>query len=247
MNKIFICCLIAICYFISSCRTLKKTDFIAHEPMTTLLPPLQGEVNLYNLRDNISFGYVKLSGHYNGILKITEYFDSLRIIIEDKNFKKKAARMYPELYYTNIQYSPDERVNDMIKMFSNEINGNIQQTAIHNNGTIQLQLLSFKERKNPLLTFFSIWTLCVPTLIGVPLNSINTTLEIQVTISNLRNETLATYKASGYGSAFIAMYWGYGSDAQRKSALAAFANAMTSIKEQIRNNKNELTMGLMKK
>ncbi|OFY71449.1 MAG: hypothetical protein A3G23_11555 [Bacteroidetes bacterium RIFCSPLOWO2_12_FULL_37_12] len=215
--------------------------------MTTLLPSLQGEIDLNNLKENISFGFVKLSGHYNGVLKITEYFDSLRIIIEDPNFKEKEAKMYPELYYTNVQYSPDERVNDMIKMFSNEINENISQTATENNGTIQLKLLSFKERNNPLLIFFSIWTLCVPTLIGIPLNNINTTLEIQVTISNLRNETLGTYKANGYGNTFIAMYWGYGSDAHRKSALAAFADAMTTIKEQIRNNKTELKPGLTRK
>lgn len=247
MNRFLNYCLVFSCLLVCSCRTLKERDFTVNESLPTIIPPLEGRVDLYNLKQNISFGTVKLSGYYNGIMKVPQESDSVIIIIEDPNFNKRDQRMNPDIYYTKAEYKPDARINDIIRLFAKEVNGSSSQQDTLKRGTIQLEILSYKEKKNVLLTIFSIWTLCVPTLIGVPLNSINSSVDIQVTIFNQQKQSIGKFKASGNGTAYIAMYWGYGSDAHRKSAMIAFSDAMVSIKEQIKNNKNQLTSELTKK
>lgn len=148
MSRIFIYFSIVTYYFVCGCRTLKESDFIVNESLTTLIPPLQGTVDLNNLKANIPFGNVKLSGHYNGILKVNQDFDSMKIVIEHENFSQKDQRLNPDLYYSKAEYLPDERINDMIKLFSREVNSKTSQTDTSFCGTIKLDILSFKEKRN---------------------------------------------------------------------------------------------------
>ena len=247
MNRYLNFCLLISCLFLCNCRTLKESDFAIRESLLTIIPPLEGTVDLNNLKENISFGTVKLSGYYNGILKVHHDFDSIRIFIEDPYFSKRAQRIDPDFYFTKTEYKPDERVNDMIKLFSKEVKKSSSKGDSLKIGTIQLEILAFNEKKYTWLTVISGITLFIPNLIGMPLNRINTTLDIQVTIFTNSNQSIGKFKASGNGIAYTAMYWGYGEDANRKSAIMAFNNAMTSIKEQIKNNKNQLISDLIKK
>ncbi len=141
-----------------NCKTLKPADLIVAEPKPLTLPALQGEVDIDNLFTSISYGDTILTG----TVEITRMTPS-RVLVE---------------LDTQKIFIPEERVYDIIKLFASEINNNINDTDTIKHGVIKLELLSFKEKRNPLMMFFSVWTLCIPSLVGVPITSIRTNLEI---------------------------------------------------------------------
>jgi hypothetical protein len=267
-NKL-IYCLVVITLLSYSCRTIKENDFAVRSPLGTNLPLLQGNVDVKNLSEQFSYGRLRISGYYDGVIIVRNDIDSLKMFVTDKDFffhEQKASstadssgvfiedesfntidfNMNPDKYFTRVKFIPDERVSDVMKLFSNEfkIGGdNIDTVPI---GNIKLEIVSFKEKRNLFFTIFSIWTLCIPSLAGVPINQINSDIELQLTIYNSNNEPIGKYDGKGHGTAFIAMYWGYGGDAWRKSALVAVSNAMTMAKSEIDKDKDRLIHELEK-
>ncbi|PKM63612.1 MAG: hypothetical protein CVU96_07030 [Firmicutes bacterium HGW-Firmicutes-20] len=78
---------------IISCRTIREKDFIVTNPLGDLLPPMEGNIDLFNLKDKISYGEVKISGRYNGIIQIRKNADSLNIFIYDPNVQKVRGKV----------------------------------------------------------------------------------------------------------------------------------------------------------
>lgn len=150
----------------------------------------------------------------------------------------------PEYYRTEAKFVPEIRVYDIIKLFSKVAYGNGLVARQDYIGSIELELLSFKEKRSIGLTIFSLWTLCVPSLLGVPINNIKTELKIKVSIFNRKGEVIKTYVSDGFGNAFIAMYWGYGEDAWRKSVINAFNDAFEPINMQIDTDKEFIRLKL---
>ena len=255
-------------FFAFGCKTIKEKDFQVSKPtLGTILPKIQTSIDLKNLKQKISYGDIKLTGYYDGVIKIKQdpdsnnlilvdravYLseqktnvnsDSIKIMIEDRNFKLKDYRMNPDKYYTKATFIQEERVNDFVKLVSSEMKRTAESDSTMN-GNIQVELLSFKEKRNALLTFFSAWSLCIPALIGAPITCVKTTLELQVTIYNKENQNIGIYKAKGIGRAWIAMYWGYGSDCWRKSSLLALKNVMDKIKADIEKDRESINTKLM--
>ncbi len=222
--------------FLCSCKTIKERDFSIDKPISKIVPPLRGSIDIANLKKLISYGSLRVSGYYDGYYKINKDFDTISVLVIDPTIRNSELRTNPERYETRVTFSEDKRVSDIIKLFSKEVYGDSTASGNSTFGDIEFELISFKEKKNPLLAFFSIWTLCIPSLVGVPVNYIKTSLEIEVKITDKEKARAFKYKAKAKGIAFIAMYWGYGDDAVRKSNLSAYKNAMKSIKTQIQND-----------
>lgn len=243
--------LICIGFFIvllNSCRTIKEIDFIASENSPwTELPSLEATVDFDSLSRKISYGKIKVSGYYNAVIKVKEHeerTDSIHVIIEDEGFSENMHRENPEYYRTEVVFVPEVRVYDIIKLFSKEVYGNGTKNDTNYVGSVDLELLSFNDKKSIGLVIFSIWTFCVPSLVGVPINKVKTDLEIKVSVLDKNNLPIKSYTAKGNGNAFIALYWGYGEDAWRKSAINAFHDAFQSINLQIKADKELLRLKL---
>ncbi len=209
-----------------SCRTIKPSDFVVKDTTPALLPTLEPEANMDNLENVISSGNIKITG-----------------IIE---YTKATYSLVKVDYDLTLEYIPEKRIYDILKVYASEVKNNIIDTTSQPYGSIQLDLISFNEKRNIFLTFFSLWTLCVPSLIGIPISSIKTELEIQITICDINKNVIKKYKGAGTGLSYIAMYWGYGEDAWRKSAIEAFKDAMKDIRTQIIKDKDELKSKLLK-
>ena len=65
-------------------------------------------------------------------------------------------------------------------------------------------------------------------------------MEIEVTFYNSHQEIIGKYKSDGKGVGFVAMYWGYGEEAWRKSSINAFKNGIEMIKDQIQADSKKL-------
>ncbi len=201
----------------------------------TILPKLEGNLDLENIHKYLSYGKIKLSGYHHGVIKIKEDPDSLKLFMVDKNlsfhqqkinresdslvifiedpeFKKKDYLMNPDKYYTKADFKTDQRVDDLIQLFSNEMKSGIATSDSIMNGSVHLELLSFREKRSTPLLFLSAWTLCSSALIGIPLTNVTTSLEIQLTIYNNKDQIAGKYTGKGKGTAWIALYWGYGKD-----------------------------------
>lgn len=224
------------------CRTIKESDFKKpDEDALSEFSNFEPVVDIENLKENISYGKVNVSGYYTGSLKLVEKFDSAYVLVIDESVRRKDVYADREKYQTEAIYVPEIRVYDMIKQFSKEFVHTSSNNSSDKNGSVYLKIISFKEKRNAALTFFSIWTLGIPALVGIPFSYIKTDLSIEVSIYNQKEKLIKSYLAEGNGIAYIAMYWGYGNDAWRKSSMNAFSDAMQEIKSQIKNDENSIT------
>lgn len=202
-------------------------EFIVSDTNHLSIPALIPQADLDNLRSHTSYGGIKVTGNIE--------------------YTRLPVHFVKVDYDLNFEYVPEKRVNDILKIFAYDVRNNINNADSIAHGSIQLELINNKEKKSFLLTFFSIWTLCMPSLIGVPVTSIKTELEIRASIFDSKNNFIGKYDAKGLGRSYVAMYWGYGEDAERKSNIIAFKNAMASIKTQINNDKQALIEKLTNK
>jgi len=204
---------------LAGCKTIKLSDYNVKNSSPILLPNLEPQADMYNLQNVISKGYIQITSD-------VEY----QYIYDLKNVD----------YNLKIKYFPEQRIYDIIRLFANEVKYNIVDTSSETKGSIQLNLISFKERKNLPLCFFSVWIMGYPCLLGVPFTYYTTKITAQITIYDKNNIEIKKYDGTGKGVAFMAMYWGYGHDTRRKSAIEAFKNVMINIIFQINNDKTEL-------
>ncbi len=174
---------------------------------------------------------ISLPGSYFGMLSIYKQNDSINIIMQEDTYLDRSSAASNLSANTIVNKIPDIRAYDLIRSFNFIIN----TKTIPNEARayVHLKLVDFEDKRNFPLVFFSIWTLGIPSLIGIPFNSSVTKLSIEVSVLNKDFRLLKKYKASGKGQAFMALYWGYGKDLNRKSNLNAFTEAFTSIENQI--------------
>lgn len=203
------------------CKSIKPKELAVIENNPILLPALEPEADIDNLRRQIS------SGDF------------------EKPEGTESDKPSSNLITLDEELIIQKRINDILKIFGSEVKKNINNRNSLPYGKILLELLDFKGRENKPLLFFSLWTLCGPTILGFPFTYIKTELTCQVSILDSQNKLIGKYIANGKGTTFIAMYWGYGKDAWRKSNMIAFKKAMVSIKNQMRNDSQLLTEKLI--
>lgn len=69
--------------------------------------------------------------------------------------------------------------------------------------------------------------------LGVPFKKKKVTLSISGGVYDSDGNLLKVYKSEGVGVAYVAMYWGYGSDVKRKATIEAFKDALEGVVTQI--------------
>ncbi|MEA3505348.1 MAG: hypothetical protein U9R32_09180 [Bacteroidota bacterium] len=220
MKKVLFYCFICISFF--SCKTLKPIDFAISNTPHNLLPTLEIEVNMSNLLNRIYDGSIDSTAK----IKYTTLTNS---VIERYNGLE-------------IEYRPEQRVYDILSLYNKQVKHNIIDTTGFPQGSVRLDLLYFNEKRDVSMAALNSWSLGIFNLFGVPFTSYKTKIETQVAIYDRDGFEIKKYRGTGEGFVYIAMYWGYGRDAYRKSALDAFKNSMKQIEKQIVNDNKELKL-----
>ncbi|HKK11104.1 MAG TPA: hypothetical protein VJ939_09715, partial [Bacteroidales bacterium] len=103
-------------------------------------------------------------------------------------------------------------------------------------GSIAFAVDSFDVKWSKGMAFLSTYLVGFPQLFGIPANVVKTHATITVTFRDDMGKVLKAYQASGDGLARIGMYWGYGEDGWRKSAIEAFREAIFEISQKARGD-----------
>lgn len=200
-----------------SCATIKQSDFLLQEKKPT-------RKLLYVVPQADDLTFTQYITKENGVLSNQDYYNGFKI--EDMGHR----------YSFNIE-TRDARVSDALKAYSIFIHDRICDTnRTKEYGKALVGIVSYKEKKNALWTFISIWSLCTINLVGFPLREVNTEVELNISILDQQGNFVRNYIGKGKGLAYLAMYWGYGEDVRRKASLDAFRQAFTEIEKNILND-----------
>jgi hypothetical protein len=220
MTKFILLIVTAVICTAYSCRSIKPRDLEPTINTDIGIPALYLEADIHNIHKAVNTeGAVQKS--YAKLLTVTP-----NIISIDRNIDSLSIK--------------EDIEKDILKAFTTDVRKNIIVNNDKKQGYILLQFKYFSTNNSSfLLPYFSaLGTLC---LIGFPFTYIKTELEIKLTISDKKDNIINFYTGDGKGTAFVAMYWGYGNDVYRKSTIIAFKNAMENIRQQISNDKQMLT------
>lgn len=141
----------------------------------------------------------------------------------------KSRYIYPD-FISNESYSSDQRINDLLKLFVTEMEFSVYGNDSAYQGMALMEIMYFAESRDPFFSIISPITAFIPNLLGMPFGNVMTDIEVSITIKDFNNNKLKTYIGKGYANTYIGLYWSYGGDAKRKSAMVAFKEAMQEIK-----------------
>jgi hypothetical protein len=223
-NIVFIPLIIftAFCY---SCRSVKPRDYVVRDKNQKKISSFVPRADLDNMLRMITYGG-KLSNDNLPIRLSTRY------VVPDFN--------------TEITYTSDERVNDILKTYSYDVTNNINTNENAGNKILALKFEYYDEKRSWISAYFAAFRIFLPHLLGVPIGTVKSTMKIHVSLLNEQQETIKTYYGHGSGRSWIGLYWSYGRDAKRKAAIKAFKNTMAGIKTQIHNDSLMLRSALYK-
>ncbi len=94
------------------------------------------------------------------------------------------------------------------------------------NGYPRFTILEYRESSDLALKIFAAWMVLIPCLFGVPANSVSTYVEIQTDWMDGAGNIISSQVSQGYNKTFVAMYWGYGADARKRSNMLAMQEAL---------------------
>ena len=126
--------------------------------------------------------------------------------------------------------------DDRLRLFQNEIYRNVTEpTSMTSMGSALLQVTEAEvTRKGRLLQVIQLFTMLTPSLVGLPLETYQTTLTARVQIRNLRGKVLGEYEGHGQAKVQVAMYYGYSQGhAPGLSDALALRMALAQIRQQL--------------
>lgn len=204
---------IAIIFLMNSCISLKLQDISPRRKNNTMLPALKPRVDIKSF-ENTYYGINPLLIESNPIYYGKDTWD-IDVV---------------EVYHNN-----DPRIQDAISIFIKDVKENITNPYGERQGDI-LCRITFGDVNSRGYEWFllSIATLYIPNLLGMPLLSNRSTIELEVQIFDLNKNLIGRYTADCTNKKYVALYWGsaYPTAARRANA-AAFMCAMYKIKKQI--------------
>ena len=123
--------------------------------------------------------------------------------------------------------------DDLLRLFQNEIYRNVAEPSSTTNfGYARLLVTEAQVRRTSrALQVVQLATLLTPSLVGVPLETYQTSLTAQVQIRDLQGRVLGEYEGQGHARVPVAMYYGY---SQRHAPGMANALALRMALAQIR-------------
>ena len=175
----------------------------------TLLPMLDPIVDTHSLE----FAYAGSRQHVSSNITITTNDDEDSVIYD----------------YSSPSY--DQRIQDAITIFTRDVTNNICDSSTPSCGTIQMSIAAANIRQRGLgLLLASTLLLWTPQLVGVPIGFYETQLDVDVEIFDRNDNIVGRYNTLSKSNVVMALYYGYGFDANRESALACTQKGYAEIK-----------------
>ena len=221
MKKFIILCCILIC----SCRSIKYQDVNPIiSPNRNLLPALETLIDINNLEATYTSGsYVGTANNFGSGYGANHW-----------GGWSSTATMKGTYY-------KDARVNDIIYIFNKEVKENIISMYGVKRGYIVLKLGYREADFSSLYRLSSILTLGTINFLGFPADKISQSLEVEVEIWNNNREVIKRYVEHVVDSEYVAMYWGYNTNAAtRKVAADNIKQALEKIRIKIGQDATEI-------
>lgn len=211
--------ILSMLFILASCASIKLSDFDPGYKNKLLLPALEPKIDISSFEDAYLMYYIKNS---NALY----YTDSTT-----------------DLPYTIAPVPKDIRMKDAISIFKREVKENICSFSPEKKGTIVCHIpFAVSENSGNSFLLLSTFTFGILNLIGMPLFSYKTELELEVEIFTNSGKQIGSYRARGSNTAWVALYYGYSmQSANRISNAKAFKIAMNGIKQQIEMDAERLT------
>lgn len=109
----------------------------------------------------------------------------------------------------------------------------IQSSFDKNSGSYcrKITLLEYEEGSSMSLKLLTAFTMGVPCLVGMPANWTSTRVKIQHECFDDSEDLISSTRAVGYNKTFVAMYWGFGADARKRSTQLAMKEALINSQQ----------------
>ncbi len=214
-NTVFLF-LLLLC-IVTSCRTIRPTDFHTHQRIAEPLPRLKTLIHARSFAQ--AFDYA---------------------LDRDYAYAVEGPNPWLAVGVTN------QAMSDVSRLLQNELEENINANGSMVAGNARFKLVSY-ERRHPGwgFVFPTIATMGTANLLGMPFNVTRVELELQMEITDAAGNSIVTYTAPGRAKTSVAMYYGYNYvDATRKANLVALKRAMSAMKQAMGKDTDRTTARL---
>ncbi len=224
--------LLSLALVLGSCASMKLSELRPSNRNEALLPTLEPIVDMYTLESIYSMEY-----------------------ISDRSMTY-TTDTYPVglgISFNNQVYSRDRRVQDILTLFDREVKDNITNPFGEKRGYIVCKIAGGYTGAGGIgWTILSGLTMFIPNIFGMPLENLQTMLDVEVEIYDLNDKLIGRYNGQGYSKVWVAMFYGYSTDifdeyqgsASRISNIRAFKQAMNVIKANIAKDHDVLSQKL---
>jgi hypothetical protein len=184
-------------------------------------------------------------GDFHSNTAVPERLPRLGLLVHERSFLEAFdMELAREMGWIGGPYGPetwfeyattDQALEDVFRLFDNEINDNVSTTSGAAYGHARFKLIQY-ERRNTGWGWLipSIGTMWAANVVGMPYSRLRSELELQLEITDANKKVLIRYTAPGVGKATQAMYYGYTKAAAiRKANLLALQDAMLHIKQKM--------------
>lgn len=189
---------------IASCKSMEFSTLRFEEVNNKRLPTLRIEIDEYSLEN--AFSVTSTSGSASQNNSNTSYSETTTL---------------------------DPRIQDAKVLFERETYANICNETGSIKGIICYEIPIIDKKVNQLIYLFSVFTLSVPNIFGMPFTTYKTDLELETTIKDLEGNIIKKYISHGYGKE-SSKYFGYTmTDARRLASIKAIKMAMEKNRSKI--------------
>jgi hypothetical protein len=130
---------------------------------------------------------------------------------------------------------------DELKLFTKEVEENLIDPYGDKYGYIALKSSVIKYKEGGAFFLISIFTYCIPNLLGMPFLKLSYKIEVEIRILDKNNKLIAKYSAIGESKVTVALYYGYKmTDGSRKCYTDALNDAFSKIRPQIQPDVNKI-------
>ena len=213
-----------------------------NNPNAHLLPYLEPIVDVENVKDIYTQGKVSTTGKSFTFGDSYNYGTAYGNSWNSSGFSSAVTKSKSETFF-----STDERVNDVVNIFTKEVRQNIVDSSNMNNprGYIVLRLNGRIEDSSKALKVASAFTFGTLNLMGMPANYQSQEIDIDVSIYNLQKSLVKQYTVTSQDTEFRAFYYGYTNEnANRKAAAEALKKALQEVSNRINRDYDEITSKL---
>ena len=129
-------------------------------------------------------------------------------------------------------YTSEKRIQDACNLWVYDVKNNICTPTGKKCGNIVLRVGNAYKRNNYKWSWLSGFTVGTLNVLGMPMCSNHTEIEVIVEIYDFQNHLIAKFNERGTAKEYMAAYYGY-YEFQRKSASVALEDGIIKIKELI--------------